>query len=72
MSRIKNGFIVIAVIVIIMIFIYFFGSGAMDGGMDGMNYNNSWMSGHNWVWIPSIVTLLAGVLIGWLLFRKKN
>jgi len=50
----------------------YFGCGAIiDGGMYGRMNQNDWMGGHSWKWFPTIVTLLIGVLIGWLLFRKK-
>jgi len=40
--------------------------------MHGQMNQNDWMDGHIWKWFPTIVTFLFGVLIGLLLFRKKN
>jgi hypothetical protein len=64
--------LIIVLAVVTVLFLYF-GSGAiMDGGMHGRLNENNWIGGHNWKWFPTIVTLLIGVLIGWLLFKKKN
>ena len=72
MNKINNRYLVIALIVLVVFFLYF-GSGAMmDNGGSGMMNQNGWMGGHSWRWYPTIVTLLFGVLIGWLLFKKKN
>jgi hypothetical protein len=44
----------------------------MDGGMNGGMLNkNGWMGDHSWRWFPTIVTLVFGFALGWLLFRKK-
>ena len=43
----------------------------MDGGIHGQMNQNDWMDGHSWKWFPTIVTLLIGVLIGWLLLKRK-
>jgi len=72
MNKISNRSLVIALIVLVVLFLYF-GSGVMmDGGMNGRLNENGWMGGHSWRWFPTIVTLAFGVLIGWLLFRKKK
>ena len=71
MNRISNRYLVITLVVIVVLFLYF-GSGAMmDGGMNGSMNENHWLGVHSWRWYPTIVTLLLGVLIGWLLFRRK-
>ena len=68
----KNTLLIIALVITVVLFLYF-GSGAiMDGGMHGRMNENSWVGGSIWRWFPTIVFLLVGVLIGWLLFRKKN
>lgn len=72
MNKINNRSLVIAFLVMVVFFLYF-GSGAMmDGGMHGWMNENRWMGGNSWRWFPTIVTLVLGVLIGWLLFKKKN
>ena len=72
MNMSKNTLLIIVLVVIVVLFLYF-GSGAiMDGGMNGKMNENDWMGSNSWRWFPTIVTLLIGILIGWLLFRKKN
>ncbi len=39
--------------------------------MNGRMNENGWIASNSRGWFPAIVTLGFGVLIGWLLFRKK-
>ncbi|MFA6598210.1 MAG: hypothetical protein WCS69_10835 [Ignavibacteriaceae bacterium] len=72
MDKTNNRYLVIALLVIVVLFLYFGSGTMMDSGIIGrMNENHS-MGGNNWRLYPTIVTLLLGVLIGWLLFKKKN
>jgi hypothetical protein len=73
-------FIAFAVVAILFLL---FGTGAMTGtmmntGWMGMRWTvgngmmgNGWMGGISWMWIPTLVTLGLGVLLGWILFAKK-
>lgn len=72
MNKNNDRFLITAFILIVILFIYF-GSGAMlDGGMNGgMMNKNGWLGGHSWRWFPAFITLIFGVTLGWLLFRKK-
>jgi hypothetical protein len=72
MNKTNSRFLVIAFIIIVVLFLYF-GSGAMmDGGMNGGLMNkNGWLGDHSWRWFPTIITLVFGITLGWLLFRKK-
>jgi hypothetical protein len=72
MNKMNDKFLVTSFIIIVVLFLYF-GSGAMlDGGMNyGMMNKNGWLGGHSWRWFPAIVTLIFGLTLGWLLFRKK-
>ena len=38
-----------------------------SGGMMG----HGWIGGFSWIWIPTLLTLGLGVLLGWLIFGKK-
>jgi hypothetical protein len=74
--------LVIAFVVVAVLFLLF-GTGAMTGttmntGWMGMRWTvgngmmgNGWMGGISWMWIPTLVTLGLGVLLGWILFAKK-
>jgi hypothetical protein len=42
--------------------------GMMNGGMNG----SGWMGERGWTWTPAIVTLVLGVVLGCLIFKKKK
>jgi hypothetical protein len=76
MNTKSNKLLVIAFVAVIVLFLLF-GSGAMTGGMmnGGMHngYNeNGWMSNRSWMWFPTLITLGIGIVIGWLIFKKKQ
>lgn len=72
MNTNTNNPLVIALVVIIVLFLLF-GGGAMTGGMmnHGMN-GYGWMGERSWMWAPTILTLVIGVVLGWLIFKKKK
>jgi hypothetical protein len=75
MNTKNNKQLIIAFVVVIVLFLLF-GSGAMTGGMmDGGMHNgyneNGWMSNRGWMWFPTLITLSIGIVIGWLIFKKK-
>ena len=43
----------------------------MNNGINGKINESGWTGGNGWRWFPAIVTIFFGVLISWLLFRKK-
>ena len=76
MNTKSNRSLVIAFVVVIVLFLLF-GGGAMTGGMmnGGMHngYNeNGWMNNRSWMWFPTLITLGIGIVIGWLIFKKKQ
>ena len=76
MNTKSNRSLVIAFVVAIVLFLLF-GIGAMSGGMmnGGMHtgYNeNGWMSNRGWMWFPTLITLGIGVVLGWIIFKKKD
>src|SRR6266545_7968456 len=63
--------LVIAFVVVVVLFLIFGGravSGSMmSGGMMGIG----WIAGgFSWMWIPTLLTLVLGVLLGWVIFGK--
>jgi ABC-type multidrug transport system permease subunit len=54
--------LMIAFIVIVVLFLVF--GGVMNGGMMGQ--------GSGWMWIPTLLTLGLGILLGWILFGQKK
>ncbi|MHB8630140.1 MAG: hypothetical protein ACYDBJ_25975 [Aggregatilineales bacterium] len=66
----KTG-IVIAFVVVVVLFLLF-GGGAMTGAtISGGMMGSGSMGGISWMWIPTLLTLSIGILLGWAIFRKK-
>ena len=67
----KKPVSIFALTVIVILFL-FFGNRALtfDGRSEMINENNM-MNSNSWNWMAAIVTLLLGVFIGWLSFRKE-
>ena len=63
--------LVLAFVVVIVLFLIF-GGGAMTGSMGGGMMGGGWMGGYSWMWIPTVLTLGLGVLLGWAIFGKKK
>jgi hypothetical protein len=73
---------VIAFVVVVLLFL-FFGGGAMTGSMlgggmmgqagsGGYRMGQGWINGgFSWMWIPTLLTLGIGLLLGWMIFAKK-
>lgn len=80
----NNKPLTIVFVVMIVLFLLFTG-GALsvtlsDGVMMGnsaMSGNSStagsvWRSGISWMWIPSVLFLALSILLGWVIFAKKE
>lgn len=67
-----NSPLVIVFVVVVLVFLLF-GGGALSGGMmnDG-GHGSGWMGERSWMWTPTLVTLCLGVVLGWIIFKKKN
>ena len=58
--------------VVVVVLLLLLSSRAMTGSMmNGGMMGHGWMGGFSWMWIPTLLTLGLGVLLGWLIFRKK-
>ena len=66
----KTPLVIAFVVVIVLLLI--FGGGAMTGSMmsGGMMGQGS-IAGFSWMWIPALLTLGLGVLLGWVILGKK-
>ena len=63
--------LVIAFVVVVVLFLLF-GVGAMTGGtLSGGMMGSGMMGGISWMWIPTLLTLGIGILLGWAIFGKK-
>ena len=72
----KTGLIIAFVVVVVLFLV--FGGGAMSGSfmgggmMGGGTIGDGRVGGFGWMWIPTVITLGVGVLLGWVIFGKKN
>lgn len=72
MSESSKTPLVIAFVVVVVLFLIF-GGGAMTGSMmGGEMMGQGWMGGYSWMWIPTLLTLCLGVLLGWVIFGRKK
>ncbi len=63
--------LIVAFAVAVILFLLF-GAGTMTGAtMSGGMMGVGMMAGISWMWIPTLLTLGLGVLLGWVLFAKK-
>jgi len=63
--------LVIAFVVVVVLFLIF-GGGAMTGSMmNGGMMGHGRVGGVSWMWIPTLLTLGLGILLGWIIFAKK-
>ena len=73
--------LVIALVVVAALFLLS-GLGAMTGtmmnggfmgtGWAGGRMGGGWMGGISWMWIPTVLTLGLGLLLGWVLFGQRG
>jgi hypothetical protein len=80
MNETRKTPLVIALVVVVVLFLTFggwamtgMGGGMMgQGGISGYRMGHGWINGgFSWLWIPTLLTLGLGVLLGWLIFGKK-
>ena len=71
MNEMSKTPLVIAFVVVVVLFLIF--GGMMTGSMmSGGMMRHGWIAGgFSWMWIPTLLTLGLGVLLGLLIFAKK-
>ena len=71
MNETNKAGLVMAFSVVVVLFLLF-GSGALTGATlsNGMMGSGK-MGGISWMWIPTLVTLGIGVMLGWTIFAKE-
>ena len=76
MKTTANATLVIAFVIAVVLFLFFGGwgitGGMMNGGMHGGMNENGWMGERTWMWFPTIITLILGIVLGWAIFKKKE
>jgi hypothetical protein len=71
MNEMSKTPLIIAFVVIVVLFLIF-GGGAMTGSMmSGGMMGHGRIAGMSWMWIPTLLTLCLGILLGWVIFGKK-
>ena len=72
MNATNKTALVIALVVVVVLFLLF-GGWAMTGGTQsgGMMGSGRMMGGISWMWIPTVLTLGIGILLGWAILRKR-
>ena len=71
MNTTNKTILVITFVVVIVLFLLF-GGGAMTGAtLSGGMMGSGMMGGISWMWIPTLITLGIGILLGWAIFGKK-
>jgi len=66
----KTGSVIAFGIVVVLFLL--FGAGAMTGTtMTGGMMGTGYMGGISWMWLPTVLTLGVGILLGWAIFRNK-
>ena len=72
--------LIFAFVVIVALFLLFSGGAMtgtmMNGGFMGTGWaggmmGSGWMGGISWMWVPTLLTLGLGALLGWVIFGKK-
>jgi hypothetical protein len=81
MSESSKAPLVIALVVVVVLFLFFggeamtgsmLGGGMMGQGGIGYRMGHGWINGgFSWMWIPTLLTLGFGVLLGWMIVAKK-
>ena len=71
MNATNNIGLIISFVVVVLLFLLF-GGGAMTGAsLNGGMMGNGMVGGFSWMWIPTLLTLGAGILLGWAVIGKK-
>ena len=70
----SNGTGLIIAFVVVVILFLGFGGGMMSGWNGGgmMGGGTMGQGGYGWMWIPTLIILGVGVLLGWMIFGKKK
>ena len=64
--------LIIAFVVVVVLFLIF-GYGSMGGSMmNGGMMGQGWTGGFGWMWIPTLLTLIIGIGLGWVIFGQKK
>ncbi len=68
----NNKPLVTAFVVVVVLFVIFGGLSMLGAMMNGGMMRPGWNGGFGWMWIPSLLTLGLGILLGWMIFAGKK
>jgi len=71
MSTSAKTVLVVAFAIVVLLFLLFTGGIATGAMMSGGMMGGGMMGGLSWMWIPTLLTLGLGVLLGWAIWAKK-
>ena len=71
MNERAKSVLVIALIVVGVLILLFGGGLATGTMMGGGMMGNGMMGGISWMWVPTLLTVGVGLLIGWTIWGKK-
>lgn len=63
--------LVVAVIGVLVLVLVFGGPAMAGSGWHGRMMGTGMISGISWAWIPTLLTLAIGMLLGWALFHRR-
>jgi hypothetical protein len=72
MNTKTNTPLVMAFVVVVVLFLLFGGGAMTSGMMNGGMHETGWMGERSWMWTPTLLTLVLGVVLGWVIFKKKE
>ena len=72
MNTKNNKYLLVAFVVVIVLFLFFGGWGLSGGMMSGGMNGSGWMGRRSWMWVPTLITLFLGIVLGWAFFKKKE
>lgn len=63
----------LAAFAFVLVLLFLFGGGTMSGAMlSGGMMGNGVMGGVSWMWIPTLLLLIIGALLVWVIFTQKK
>jgi hypothetical protein len=71
MNTTNKTFLVIAFVIVVLLFLVL-GGGTMTGAwLGGGMLGGGMMGSISWMWIPTVIVLIIGIILGWAIFGKK-
>ncbi len=71
MNQTGNTALILAFVVVVLLFLFLGGGMATGTMMSGGMMGQGMMGGVSWLWLPTLLTLGLGILLGWVIFGKK-